>query len=267
MLKSVLSNSGASASLTKAGTGTVELAGVNTFGGLSIVNTAGTTILSGTGTHTGPTIINGGTLVVNGTNASSAVTINATGILGGHGTVGSVTINSGGTISPGNSPGTLTTGNETWNGGGSYVWELNDATGTAGTNWDLLSIGGSLDIAASGLDAANTFTIYLTSLNGSNVGGHPALNFDSLLDQSWVIATTTGAITGYSDGKFAIDTSAFFNPTGPNSSWHLSVVPNGGGNNLVLSYTAVPEPSACAVGIVGLLGGIILLRRRRITSL
>ncbi len=225
---------------------------------------SGTLVLTGDSTYTGTTTINGGKLVVDGSIASSSLTrINNGGTLGGSGTVGAVTINSGGTISPGNSPGTMNTNGETWNGGGSYAWELNDATGTAGTNWDILSIGGSLDIAATGLGGANKFTIYVTSLDGSNVGGHPALNFNSLVDQSWVIATTTGAITGYSDGKFAIDTSAFFNATDPNSSWHLSVVPNGGGNNLVLTYTAVPEPSTYAIGIVALLGGAILMRRRR----
>ena len=49
--------------------------------------------------------VNGGTLSVNGSIASSSLTtVNAGGTLGGNGTVGNTTIN-GGTLAPGNSIG------------------------------------------------------------------------------------------------------------------------------------------------------------------
>jgi autotransporter-associated beta strand protein len=73
---------GTGGSLVKVGTGTLTLSGINTY--------------------TGPTTVNAGTLAVNGSIASSPVTVNAGAMLAGTGTVG------GGTFAPGNSPGTMT---------------------------------------------------------------------------------------------------------------------------------------------------------------
>jgi autotransporter-associated beta strand protein len=68
----------------------------------------GTLTLSGVNTYTGPTKIDGGTLSVNGSIASSiSVTVNAGGTLSGNGIVDDTTIN-GGTLAPGNSVGLLT---------------------------------------------------------------------------------------------------------------------------------------------------------------
>ena len=68
----------------------------------------GKTILTAVSTYTGPTFVNAGTLSVNGSIASSPVFVNFGGTLGGNGTVGPTTILPGGTLSPGNSVGTLT---------------------------------------------------------------------------------------------------------------------------------------------------------------
>lgn len=84
---------GAAGGLTKAGAGTMELA-------------AGVT-----STYTGATFVNAGTLQVEGTLASSPVTVNAGGTLGGNGTVGvAAAVASGGTLAPGASVGTLNFG-------------------------------------------------------------------------------------------------------------------------------------------------------------
>ena len=48
--------------------------------------------------NSGPTTVAAGALVVNGSIANSAVTVNAGAMLGGIGTVGATTINSGGTL-------------------------------------------------------------------------------------------------------------------------------------------------------------------------
>jgi autotransporter-associated beta strand protein len=219
---------------------------------------AGTITLTANNTYTGATAIDGGKLVVDGSlSASSAVAINSGGTLGGHGTVGAVTINSGGTISPGNSPGTMNSLTETWNGGGTYVWELNDATGTkgatSGTGWDWLSISGGLTIASTELDK---FTIQITSLGLDNLPGN-AVNVTG--EKMWVLATASGGITGFDSGRILLDVSHFTND--PNASrFSLSVI----GNDLILTYTAIPEPSTYATGIAGLLVGIVLLRRRRV---
>ena len=62
---------------------------------------AGSLVLTAANTYTGPTTVNAGALVVNGSIANSAVTVNSGAILAGTGTVGATTINSGGTFAPG----------------------------------------------------------------------------------------------------------------------------------------------------------------------
>ena len=63
---------------------------------------AGVMNLPGNQPYTGTTQINGGTLAIDGTLSTSAVTINSTGTLSGRGsTVGGVTVNNGGAISAG----------------------------------------------------------------------------------------------------------------------------------------------------------------------
>ncbi|MES2738858.1 MAG: autotransporter-associated beta strand repeat-containing protein [Verrucomicrobiota bacterium] len=213
----------------------------------------GTLTLTAASTYTGLTAINRGKLIVDGSIASSAVAINSSGTLSGQGTVGAVTLNSGGTISPGNSPGILNTGNEIWNSGGSYLWELNSATGVAGTNWDLLNITGTLSLDS--LAAAAPFSIKVISLGLDHNPGQAA-NFDLAQNYSWVLTTASSGVTGFSADKFAIDTSGFLNfPS--NGGFTVSQI----GNDVLLRFAIVPEPSrAMLLGCA--LSGLTLLRLR-----
>lgn len=69
---------------------------------------SGTFTLSGFNSYVGGTTVNGGTLLVTGSDFDSATTVNAGATLGGTGTVGAVTV-WGGSVSPGTTgPGILT---------------------------------------------------------------------------------------------------------------------------------------------------------------
>src|SRR6185369_127654 len=124
-----------------------------------------------------------------------------------------------GTLSPGNGIGAFNTGAESWNGGGSYVVEMNDALATAGADpgWDLLNISGPLTVAAT---SANKFSIKLISRNGASVGS--TSNFDRTENHSWRIATASGGVSGFGPDKFNVDASGFQNYKGPNGAFSIT---------------------------------------------
>jgi len=70
---------------------------------------AGLMLLTGVSTYVGPTTINGGSFIVDGSIASANTFVNPNGLLGGSGTVFGNVFNRG-VVSPGNSTGTLTIG-------------------------------------------------------------------------------------------------------------------------------------------------------------
>jgi autotransporter-associated beta strand protein len=172
---------------------------------------SGTLVLAGSSSYLGTTTVSAGTLVVNGViGGTSAVSLSGGATLAGSGTVtGPTTIGSFATVSPGASPGTLTFGgNLLWNSGGSYNWQMLSATGTAGqtSTWDLITVGGTLDIGAT---SASPFAVNLWTLSsiapdvsGSASGFNPAQNY------TWRIASATGGITGFAADKFVIGVSS-----------------------------------------------------------
>lgn len=97
--------------------------------------------------------------------------------------------------------------------------------------------------------------IDLVSLLASNEVGQVA-NFDAEIDNNWVFVTTSSGIS-YGEGasietSFAINTVGFQNTF--NGTFGIAQI----GNNLNLSYTVLPEPSAYtllfglfAIGLVG----------------
>ena len=234
------------AGIHKVGDGTLVLSGANTYKGKTSVE-AGTLSLATGYTHgnSGYYEVIGGTLeIADGVNISTHA----------------MTIGLDGVISPGNSPGTAITGSQTWNTGGSYLWEINNSGGSKGAldGWDWLDITGTLDL--SNLTAGG-FTIDIDSLTASNLAGD-AVGFDTWtkgspgdVDYSFTIATASAGITGFDAANFLLDSSGFSNAP----SWDWQIVLSG--NDLVLEAYAVPEPSSTALLGLGL--SSLLLRRRR----
>ena len=214
---------GASATLTKNGSGTVglEYASGNTYGG-------GTTV-------------NGGTLLINNTSNSATgtgpVTVEAAGSLAGNGTIsGNTTIS--GSLRPGNSIGTLTVDNDvTWNAGSNWVFEL----GTAGGNMTTPGVSDLLNLTGAGSDF----------IKGSGSGW--TFDFDGDGETGWYKLVDWTGTTGFAGGDFA----------GINLAPGLSVgsfVVDPGTSALYLQV--IPEPSTALALLAGL-GGLYFLKRPR----
>jgi len=248
--------------VTKTGAGIQALSGGSTYSGLTTIN-AGTLIVDGS--ITSGSVVNGGLLKVNGT--AGAVTVNIGGSLGGAGTVGSVSLNSGGALNPGNSPGTLTAAQAIVMGGSTYNWQISNsgAGSTAGTDWDLFSVSGLLNM--SNVTDANKWNLVVTA-DGAFTG------WTDTNEYSYVFAQAA-SVSGFST-TVGTDVTSLFNITSngitslPNSSYNANgdfKVVVGNVNGLTtLNLMAVPEPSTGSMLTLGIAGLVATRLLRRKTS-
>jgi autotransporter-associated beta strand protein len=225
-------------------------------------STTGTVTLTGNNTYTGATTISAGTLVVNGSLAGgSAVSVGANGTLGGTGTInGAVTIT--GAHTPGTSPGIQTFASDlTYSGGNSTVqWELVENTTTNPPNpnadYDQVIVGGNLDFAG-----ATSLSLVFNGV-GSTVSWANAFWSSN---QSWTLYDVTGSTTNFGNlslaaGSYLDSASNTLASARPGASFSLVQ----SGQDVLINYVAVPEPTTIAIlgSVVGLLG-LRLARRRK----
>ena len=244
--------------VTKAGAGKVVLTNTNTYSGATNVNGGTLEIAAGGSLDTTSAVtVTSGALVVNGT-VNGTLLANASTTVSGTGTImGNATIQ--GIHNPGNSPGIQTYGsNLTYSGGASVVnWELNSNTTSNVANpnaiFDQVLVGGNLDFTD-----LTTLNLVFTA-TGSNVLWGNSL-WDT--DQSWTLYDVAGTTSNF--GNLSLTTlnwldsgSNAFDAARPGSSFSLSQ----SGQDVVLNYTAVPEPNVAA--LLGGLGVLALLRRDR----
>jgi fibronectin-binding autotransporter adhesin len=214
---------------------------------------SGTTILTGANTYALATAVNEGALLVNGSLGVTVVTVASGATFGGTGIhTGTTTFQSGSFLAAGSDGvGAFTTGSASFAGGSTYLWEIADASGVAGEGWDLLNVAGALTLDAT---AENAFILALATV-GELAG------FDAAQDYDFVVASSAGGISGFDPAAIALDLSGF--GAAYTGSWSLGLSESG--DDLVVSYTAVPEPSTYAVlfGGVALAAGLRYRRRRQ----
>jgi autotransporter-associated beta strand protein len=204
------------AGLPKTGAGTLALSAANPYTGPTRIS-AGTLALGAAGSIASSSTISLAAGAVFDASAVTGYTIPGAQVLAGAGAVvGGLTVGGSAAVIPAAGTGPLTvTGGLTLAAGGSYDWQMLDATGTAGTGWGLISTDA---VSFSGLSSASPFHVNLWSLSATGTNGE-AQNFDWSLAGSWRILTSASTITGFDPANFALTTlptgasPGFTNPT------------------------------------------------------
>lgn len=171
-----------------------------------------------------------------------------------------VTIGSNVTVDPGFPVATQTIsgGNQTWKGGGIFVFNIHNATGAPGVGWNFMNFinGAGFDFLLGG--GFGNFNIDIQGFAAEGVPGDP-LNFDPNQNFNWAFVNATG-ITGFDPDLFNLSVSGFTGVTADKFS--ISADSSG----LKINYEGegpapvVPEPAT----VVSIIGGFAVAGLRRL---
>jgi autotransporter-associated beta strand protein len=270
-------NAAARLHLLKTGEGVQVLSGSSNYAGDVTINSGRLEIAPG-GSVSGTA----GVVTINGSAANfrynSSIGLNKPitfmqGTLSGSGVIATgVSVGTGAILSPGNSPGSQSfTQGMTLAEGGRYVWEVNNWTGAAGTNYDQLVVSGSaLDVTAT---SGSAFTIAVTGLTSGNAAG-AVPNFSGTAGTSFTIATSSAGITGFDKTKFTLDQSGFTNNNTLPTNAGFWLTTNAGSTSLILNYapsatynlSAAVSASAIRVGGTSTITASVLSSTASVTS-
>jgi autotransporter-associated beta strand protein len=145
-------------------------------------NGSGTTILTAASSYTGPTVVNAGTLEIDGSiGNTSGVTVNSGGILSGTGMVGPTSVMDGGTLAPGstsNPTGTLTlAGNLAFQSAAMYLITVSGANASNTQLSGTATLGGTVQASfVSGATAKTYDILHSAGLGGTTYSGVSSLS-------------------------------------------------------------------------------------------
>ena len=224
----------------------------------------GTLVLSGSNNYTGLTTIAAGRLLVDGTNTGNgAVNVDADATLGGNGSIAGA-VNVAGTLAPGASIGTLTSGDLSFTNGSILAYEMDSTVGSYAADLQVLT--GNLS-----LDSSSGHKVYLrvADLAGTPTGFAPNTTL-SLINYTGTFSGGFFTYVDASSNETSLPEGAQFT-LGANT-WKITYTATASGLNVpgdgtghfinLTNLTAIPEPgSLLALG--GLLSLGLCLRSRR----
>jgi len=263
-ISSVITNG----SLTKTGAGTLQLTSINTFTGPTTIDAGRLEFGADASLASAAILVNSQAVLDVRAKAAEGLSLASGQTLKGTGTIdGNLMVANGGVLAPGASVGTITqSGTTAFGPNGSFQFEINNATGTAGggetfSGWDLLETG-ALVINAT---EANKFTINIVSLTTGDpqdqVPGATS-NFNPAQPYEWRFVTASEEITTFNASVFSINTTHFLPSDWVAPGRGFSVGPATGSTTaLAIYYT--PEPDAWLLAGLGLAAAGWAGRRRK----